>query len=275
SHRSPLALRPRHARLYFAAMHNKGHPMLSKNQAKNIRALHRKKERREQGLFLVEGEKIVAELLASNWRIEALYATSEFIAAYQTRLLPQNIDAVPCRAQTLASVCTLSSNNAALAVVQQAPAHIKTDASWVLALDNINDPGNLGSLLRIADWYGIQQLVCSPNTVELYNPKVINASKGSFLRVAVQQQALPEYFASLPADKPIYGAYLDGESIHRISPSKTSGVVLLGSEAHGISPELAAFVTHKITIPAFGAAESLNVGVAAAVICDNLRRLTS
>src|SRR5699024_9665460 len=134
-------------------MHNKGHPMLSKNQAKNIRAVHSKKERREKGLFLVEGEKIVVELLASNWRIEALYATSEFIDAYQTQLIAKNIDAVPCRAQTLASVGTLSSNNAALAVVQQAPAHIKTDASWVLALDNINDPGNLGSLRSRAAWY--------------------------------------------------------------------------------------------------------------------------
>lgn len=249
--------------------------MLSKNQAKNIRTLQRKKERREQGLFLVEGEKIVAELLASQWRIEALYATKEFIEAYQTQLQAKQITAVPCRAQTLAAVGTLSSNNAALAVVHQAATTVAAHPPWVLALDNINDPGNLGSLLRTADWYGIQQLVCSPNTVELYNPKVINASKGSFLRVAVQQQALPEYFASLPAGTPVYGAYLNGESIHQLAPTQANGVVLLGSEAHGISTELAPFVTHKITIPAFGGAESLNVGVAAAVICDNLRRLTT
>src|SRR5699024_175521 len=169
------------------------------------------------------------------------------IDAYQTQLIAKNIDAVPCRAQTLSSVGTLSSNNAALAVVQQAPAHIKTDASWVLALDDINDPGNLGSLLRIADWYGIEQLVCSPTTVDLYNPKVINASKGSFLRVPVQQLPLSKYFQHLPSGSNIYGAYLDGQSIHQLAPSNSGGVILLGSEAHGINAALSDYVTHKIT----------------------------
>lgn len=248
--------------------------MLSRNQAKNIRSLHRKKQRREQGLFLVEGEKVVAELLASHWRIETLCATPEFIDTYQGLITAKNIDVVPCNAQTLTSVGTLRSNNAALAVVQQA-APVAAKSPWVLALDGINDPGNLGSLLRIADWYGIQQVACSPTTVELYNPKVINASKGSFLRVAVQQLELADYFTNLPAHTPVYGAYLDGQSIHHLTPSQQGGVVLLGSEAHGISAELAPFVTQKITIPSLGAAESLNVGVAAAVICDNLLRLAA
>ncbi|HLR18223.1 MAG TPA: RNA methyltransferase [Alcanivoracaceae bacterium] len=249
--------------------------MLSKNQAKNIRALQRKKTRRETGLFLVEGEKIVAELLASTWNIHSLYATTTFLAAHQALVLARNIPVVECSAKALTAAGSLVTNNAAIAVAHQAATTHQTPSAnaWTLALDDINDPGNLGSLLRIADWYGIEQLVCSPTTVDLYNPKVINASKGSFLRVPVQQLPLSEYFQHLPSGSNIYGAYLDGQSIHQLAPSNSGGVILLGSEAHGINAALSDYVTHKITIPAFGAAESLNVAVAAAIICDNIKRL--
>ncbi|HKM15064.1 MAG TPA: RNA methyltransferase [Marinospirillum sp.] len=253
--------------------------MLSKNQAKNLRALHRKKTRREQGLFLVEGEKVVAELLAaSDWQVQSLYATAAFINAYKGLIKQSGVTLVECSAEELTSVSTLVSNSAALAVVampRQAPDLHLDSNTWILALDGINDPGNLGSVLRIADWYGIQQVMCSPTTAEVYNPKVITASKGSFLRVAVVYQPLPDFFATLSANTAVLGAYLDGESIHNLQPNPQGGVILLGSEAQGISAELAALVTRKITIPAFGAAESLNVGIAAAVICDNLKRLSS
>lgn len=116
-------------------------------------------------------------------------------------------------------------------------------------------------------------MLCSPTTAELYNPKVIAASKGSFLRVAVSYQPLDEFLAQLPSTTAVLGAYLDGESVHQLTPPPTGGVLLLGSEAQGISPPLAKRVTRRITIPSFGAAESLNVGVAAAIICDNLKRL--
>ena len=252
--------------------------MLSKNQAKSLRALHRKKTRREEGLFLVEGEKVVAELLAAaDWQVQSLYATAEFINAYKSLIKQSGVVLVECSAEELTSVSTLVSNSAALAVVampKQAPDLNITSQTWVIALDGINDPGNLGSLLRIADWYGIGQVICSPTTAEVYNPKVIAASKGSFLRVAVIYQPLPAFFEALPANTVVLGAYLDGESIHNLQPSPLGGVILLGSEAQGISAELAAQVTRKITIPAFGAAESLNVGIAAAVICDNLKRLS-
>lgn len=252
--------------------------MLSKNQAKNLRALHRKKARREQGLFLVEGEKVVAELLASSWQIDSLYATPEFIGAYQGLIKQAGVVLVECSAAELTAVSTLVSNSAALALVKMPEPTLKpldTEQAWILALDGINDPGNLGSLLRIADWYGIGQVVCSPTTAEVYNPKVITASKGSFLRVAVSYQPLGAFFNQLPANTAILGAYLEGESIHQLKASPSGGVILLGSEAQGISQELALRVTRKITIPAFGAAESLNVGVAAAVICDNLKRLST
>lgn len=253
--------------------------MLSKNQAKNLRALHRKKARREQGFFLVEGEKVVAELLAaSNWQVQSLYATAEFVTAYQGLIKQAGVVLVECTAVELTSVSTLVSNSAALAVVKTPEPFLKPlgdEQAWVLALDGINDPGNLGSLLRIADWYGIEQVVCSPTTAEVYNPKVITASKGSFLRVAVSYQPLDVFFSQLPANTAVLGAYLEGESIHHLEVCPVGGVILLGSEAQGISQDLAKNVTQKITIPAFGSAESLNVGVAAAVICDNLKRLNA
>lgn len=253
--------------------------MLSKNQAKNLRALHRKKTRREEGLFLVEGEKVVAELLAAaNWQVQSLYATAEFINVYKSLIKQSGATLVECSAEALTSVSTLVSNSAALAVVKipkPAPAMLFNKNNWVLALDGINDPGNLGSLLRVADWYGIGQVICSPTTAEVYNPKVITASKGSFLRVTVNYQPLPAFFETLPANTAVLGAYLDGESIHNLQPSPLGGVILLGSEAQGISAKLATQVTRKITIPAFGTAESLNVGIAAAVICDNLKRLSA
>ncbi|MBE0505510.1 MAG: RNA methyltransferase [Marinospirillum sp.] len=252
--------------------------MLSKNQAKTLRALHRKKARREQQQFLVEGEKVVAELLASNWSVQALYATPTFTAQYAGLIQQSGVSITECSAAELTSVSTLVSNDAALAVVN-CPAVADNNSpsadKWVLALDDINDPGNLGSLLRIADWYGIRRIVCSPQTTELYNPKVIAASKGSFLRVQVDYQPLDAFFDALPANTAVLGAYLDGESIHAFRPQQRGGILLLGSEAHGISSALAARVTQRITIPAFGAAESLNVAVAAAVLCDNLRRIES
>lgn len=252
--------------------------MLSKNQIRQVRALHRKKSRREQQQFLVEGEKVVAELLASNWSLHALYATSEFVAQYTHLIHQAGITPVHCTATELSDMGTLVSNDAALAVVNcptAADTLPPTSDEWVLALDDINDPGNLGSLLRIADWYGIQRMVCSPQTTELYNPKVIAASKGSFLRVQVDYQPLDTFFDALPANTTVLGAYLDGESIHTFQPQQHGGILLLGSEAHGISSALAARVTQRITIPAFGTAESLNVAVAAAVLCDNLRRIES
>lgn len=250
--------------------------MLSKNQAKRIRTLHRKKMRREQNLFLVEGEKITVELLESNWPIDSLYITESFGQRYSALIAKKGINPSYATSADLTAAGTLISNNAAIAIVAMPQAnHTPSSAGWILALDRINDPGNLGALLRIADWYGISQLVCSPDTADCYNPKVINASKGSFLRVAVSYQDLPTYLQALPANTPILGAYLAGKNVHNSLPNTNTGVLVMGSEAHGIDPSLASLITHPITIPAFGAAESLNVAVATAIICDNLRRQQS
>lgn len=249
--------------------------MLSKNQSKWLRSLQRKKIRQEQGMFMVEGGKMVAEALASGWPLHSLYVSDEFAAAQQAALADCRVPVTRCDSDELAAAGSLVSNRDAIAVLHMPAGQEQTSTpagQWTLVLDRINDPGNLGTLLRIADWYGIQQLVCSPDTVDLYNPKALSASMGSFLRVRVSYQPLAAWLADLPAGTPVLGAYLDGQSVHDLPAMPAGGVLLMGSEAHGIATELAGFVSRKITIPAFGGAESLNVAVATAIICDNLKR---
>lgn len=249
--------------------------MLSKNQSKLLRSLQRKKSRQELSLFMVEGGKMVAEVLAAGWPVHSLYVSEEYAEARQAELLACTAPVTLCSPDELSAAGSLISNRDAIAVLQIPQELEQTPlqpGQWALVLDRINDPGNLGTLLRIADWYGISAVVCSPDTVDVYNPKVISASMGSFLRVRVGYQPLDSWLAALPAGTPVLGAYLDGQSVHQLSPQKAGGVLLMGSEAHGIATELAPFVTSKITIPAFGRAESLNVAVATAIICDNLKR---
>lgn len=251
--------------------------MLSKNQSKLLRSLQRKKNRQEQGLFLVEGGKIVSELLESGWPLHSLYVSDDFAAAQTVALAGSGVPVTYCSSDELAAAGTLVSNRDAIAIVRMPGSTVPeiSPGQWVLALDRVNDPGNLGTLLRIADWYGIRQLVCTTDTVDLYNPKVINASMGSFLRVAVTHLDLHDWLARLPAETEVLGAYLNGNSVHQLPGSLRGGVLLMGSEAHGVDAGLEPFVTRRITIPSFGGAESLNVAVATAVICDNLRRISS
>ncbi|MEO3877774.1 TrmH family RNA methyltransferase [Rheinheimera fenheensis] len=247
--------------------------MISQKWSKLVRSLQQKKYRKAEQLFFVEGEKAVLELLASGWQVEAVFATDNFLQHY-----PQQVKTAalvqPCSADELVKAGTFSSNDAALAVVKM-PAHsdfVPHSHGFVLVLDQINDPGNLGTIIRIADWYGIKHIICSPDTADCYNPKVIAAAKGSFLRVQLHYQALQPLLTQ--ATLPVYGAYLGGESVHQLKLSASGGFIVLGNEANGISPELEQVISRKITIPAFGDAESLNVGIAAAVICDNLMRLS-
>jgi RNA methyltransferase, TrmH family len=247
--------------------------MISQKWSKLIRSLQQKKYRKTEQLFIVEGEKAVAELLASNWPVRAVFATEGFLQRYQQQATRADL-LQSCSAEELEKVGTFSSNGAALAVVPIPAAEVfeLTLPDWILVLDQVNDPGNLGSIIRIADWYGIKHIVCSPETADAYNPKVIAAAKGSFLRVKLYYQPLSALLAA--ATQPVYGAYLGGESVHQLQLKQRGGYIVLGNEANGISAELEPVITQKITIPAFGNAESLNVGIAAAVICDNLRRLS-
>ena len=247
--------------------------MISQKWSKLIRSLHQKKYRKAEQLFFVEGEKAVLEVLASDWQVQALFTTDSFLQQHHS--LSQKAALVQsCSSDDLVKVGTFASNDAALAVVKMPDSgdFVAHNRGWVLVLDQVNDPGNLGTIIRIADWYGIKHIVCSPDTADCFNPKVIAAAKGSFLRTTLHYQPLKPLL--LHSAVPVYGAYLGGESVHQLTLSQAAGFIVLGNEANGISNELESVISRKITIPAFGGAESLNVGIAAAVICDNLLRLS-
>ncbi|SEB02813.1 RNA methyltransferase [Alkalimonas amylolytica] len=248
--------------------------MISTKWAKLIKSLQLKKYRKAEQQFIVEGEKAVLEVLASGWQVPAVFATERFLQQHAAAIQPAQLVQV-CGSDELVKVGTFNSNDAALAVVAmpQWPAFHAKSEQWTLVLDNINDPGNLGTIIRIADWYGIRHILCSPDTADCYNPKVIAAAKGSFLRVQLHYLPLAEQLTN--SKLPVYGAYLGGENVHQLQLSRHGGFIVLGNEANGISAELSQCISRKITIPAYGDAESLNVGIAAAIICDNLKRLTA
>lgn len=241
--------------------------MFSKNQQKLIRQLGQKKYRKQLGLFLVQGEKNVLELLHSAHPVEQLFATEHFIDQHANAL--KNIDVVCAPAEQLSKVSTLVSNNQAIAITPTFSATTPTDAPWQLALDGVSDPGNLGTIIRLADWYGFSEVLLGENCTDPYNPKTISATMGSFTRVTPIQLDLPAYLAA--QNKPVYGAFLQGENIHHCEFS-AQGVLVMGSESHGISQAVAAHISQPITITGLGQAESLNVAIASGIILDNIKR---
>ena len=247
--------------------------MISKNQLKLIQSLEQKKQRKKSGLFLVQGEKNVAELFASDFDIVNLFATVDYINQHAATLREQSlvertIEATP---DALQKAGTLKTNNSVIAIVKCKAFTVPSiqDNELILVLDQVGDPGNLGTIIRVADWYGIQRIICSPDCADLYNPKVIAATMGSFARVQVSHTELPEYLAA--QNKPIYGAFLEGENIHK-SQLANSAFIVMGSESHGISEAVAKVITDKVTIPNFGQGESLNVAMATGIILDNFKR---
>jgi RNA methyltransferase, TrmH family len=245
--------------------------MLSKNQTKLIKSLQDKKDRNELGLFLVEGAKNTLELLNSDFQIEELFVTTEFLDKNKKVLDKINIKYEIVTPDDLEKAGSLESNDSAIAIVKQKNNFDLNidDAEIIIALDEIKDPGNLGTIIRLADWYGIKKIIASDNTADFYNPKVISATKGSFIRVQIVYTDLKKFL--METKIPILGAFLNGENIHKISFPK-SGILLMGNESRGINSEIEKYVTKKITIPSFGKAESLNVAIATAIILDNWKR---
>ncbi|KYN23694.1 RNA methyltransferase [Vibrio cidicii] len=241
--------------------------MISKNQLKLLRALGQKKQRKAQGLFLVQGEKNVLELAKSTLAVQQIFATEEFLAQNGKELA--SFECIEASLDDLTKASTLVSNNAAIAVVEIPRVEIPLAQGLMIALDGVSDPGNLGTIIRVADWYGIKHIVASSDCADPYNPKTISATMGSFGRVQVSLVDLPSYLEQ--ANVPVYGAFLEGESVHKTAFS-AQGILLMGSESHGIREQASKFVTDKITIPAFGGAESLNVAMATGIILDNMRR---
>lgn len=249
--------------------------MLSKNQIKYIQSLHQKKYRQQHGTFLVEGAKSVQEVLQSDFQIEFVVATDAFYKENSRLTDRQRTPVEIASVADLERIGTLGSNNAAIAVVKTKENRplVAKPGEITLILDDIRDPGNLGTILRIADWYGVRTILCSETTADVYNPKVISASKGSFTRVCWWYGNVTGFLGQLAgqAPVPVYGAFLDGVSVHTLSFAP-AGYLVMGNESNGISPAVEQYVTERVTIPRYGDAESLNVGIATAVLLDNWRR---
>lgn len=243
---------------------------MTNNWQKRIQQLQQKKFRKQERLFVVEGTKSVVELLNSNLETEIVFGTSEFFA--ENSQYAKSTKTQETSANLLAKVGSFKSNDGALAVVRIPKNHeIQPENNFVLALDEVRDPGNLGTILRIADWYGFAGVVCSESCADVYNPKVIAASMGSFTRIKTFYCNLQQYLAGLSVGLLIYGAFMDGNNVHK-TEFGTEGVIVLGNESNGISAEIGELINEKITIPRFGGAESLNVAMAGAIIADNVRR---
>jgi RNA methyltransferase, TrmH family len=242
--------------------------MLSKSTIKFIKSLQVKKYRKQEQCFVVQGAKSVLELLNSDFEVIAVYGTSRFLHDLR---IPGSIDVQEVSEKELESAGEFQSNNTALAIARMKPNEapkVRPD-EYALVLDDIRDPGNLGTIIRTADWYGIAKIIVSEETADFYNAKVITSTMGSFTRVSIFYTDLVTLLSQVSA--PVYGAFLDGDDVHEKQFSK-GGYVVIGNESHGISDALEKFITQKITIPRFGHAESLNAAIAAAVILDNVRR---
>jgi TrmH family RNA methyltransferase len=242
--------------------------MLSKAYVKYIKSLQVKKYRKQEQCFIVEGAKSVLELLASDFEVVRVLGTAEFLSTLNPSV-KATVEEVT--EHELSGIGEFQTNTTALAIARMKPNSPLTISSneFGLVLDDIRDPGNLGTIIRTADWYGIFKIIASSETADFYNSKVISATMGSFTRVNVFYTDLTEYLSQSPRN--IFGAYLDGKNIREVKFG-TEGLLVIGNESRGISAELEKFVTNKITIPRYGHAESLNAAIATAVICDNLRR---
>jgi len=239
--------------------------MLVKSQIKLIRSLKQKKYRNQHQLFFVEGIKTVQELLISDFRAHSIFGLESDNFDISDKIFHKVNDA------QFKQISQLKNPNGVLGVFH-IPDTIKIDfTDWVVALDDIQDPGNLGTIIRLCDWFGIKNLVCSPNTVDCYNPKVLQATMGSISRVNIVYTNLKKFLAE--SEIPIYGAFMDGTAVNRSKLPK-KGIVILGNEGNGISDEVETLISHKITIPQHGikTAESLNVATATAILLNEIRR---
>lgn len=239
--------------------------MVSKSELKYIQSLSDKKVRLETGCFIAEGVKLVGEMIAAGYPIRAIYALDSWDAP-DTSIEVNRVEAFELEKMSL-----LQTPNQVVAVAKMPS---KTDAinltgKLTIVLDGIQDPGNLGTIIRIADWFGVQQIVASEDTVDVYNPKVIQATMGSFMRVSVAYKNIADWLPTLQL--PVYGALLEGENIFTTTLPK-QGILVIGSEAKGIRENCIDFITHPVTIPKIGGAESLNAGVATGIIVAQLTR---
>ena len=251
--------------------------MISKAKIKYIHSLELKKNRTAEGVFVAEGPKVVGDLLVSI-RPRMVVATQEWID-HNIHHLPTDVEVIDVTPGELRKVSFLQTPQEVLTVFEIP----KTDVSSCgfptndlsLALDGVQNPGNLGTIVRIADWFGIRNIYCSHDTADAYNPKVVQATMGSIARVKIVYTDLEKLLTELPNDFPIYGTLLDGNDIYRSDLTK-QGIIVMGNEGNGISPEIRRLVNSRLLIPNFSTsadkAESLNVAIATAIVCSEFRR---
>ena len=246
--------------------------MLGKTQVKYIQSLSHKKFRDEEGAFIAEGPKIVEEIINEKpSAVRQIYALGNWMETNKN--LVKKIDAnclTPISEMELERVSHLNTPNQVVAILDKRPIETDIDCTTqlVLALDGIQDPGNLGTIIRIADWFGIKHIICSADCADLYNPKVVQSTMGSIIRVNLLYTGLEDFLKKQKAVK-IMAAALDGTPVQNLKGEK-KGILLIGNESKGISKELLGRATNKITIPQIGKAESLNAAVATGIILSHL-----
>lgn len=239
--------------------------MVSKNQIKLINSLQQKKYRKLHNLFIAEGKKVIQELLDAQFSLAYLFVT-------KADLFDTNPAATLISDSELKKITALTTANDCLAVFEIKETAFKLTSGLELALDDIKDPGNMGTIIRLCDWFGISKIICTEETVDIYNPKVVQATMGSLARVKVEYTNLVDYLKA--TDLEIFGTFMDGKNIYKSNlPSK--GIIVMGNEANGISSEIEQLVTQKIAIPRFGnlqQTESLNVATATAIFLSEFKR---
>lgn len=251
--------------------------MIGKNTIKWVHSLEMKKNRRNERLFVAEGPKVVGDLM-SRYRPHSIFATGEWLSSPSHNILISETTATEVSDDELRRLSFLQHPQQVLAIFELPeetdPDKTVPPGKLSLALDGVQDPGNLGTIIRIADWFGIDTVICSPDTADVYNPKVVQATMGSLGRVRVIYTPLDPLLSSLPDDMPIYGTLLDGHDIYE-SELSNSGIIIMGNEGNGISAGVRKYVTRPLLIPHFRkgeSAESLNVAVATAITCSEFCR---
>ncbi|MCX6275348.1 MAG: RNA methyltransferase [Bacteroidetes bacterium] len=253
--------------------------MISKNQVKLISSLHQKKFRKEHGLFIAEGEKVCRDLVESDWTIRSVFMTEEF-RERKFSGWTKKVSAEIVTEKELEKISALTTPQQILVVGEVSDrkfSSVYLPGNLTLMLDEIKDPGNLGTIVRIADWFGIGTVICSETCADIFNPKTVQATMGSLFRVKVFYQSLKQILEK--ADEKsisVYGTLLSGENIYNTKLS-SEGIILIGSESHGINESLIPFITTKVSIPSFSGssskqADSLNAAMAAAIVCSEFRR---
>lgn len=243
--------------------------MVSKNQKKLIRSLKIKKYRKQHGLFVAEGIKVIHEFAKQGFDLHSLFVEN----GHETYFSDFEEQMILVASDELKQITFLTTSQKALAVFKMKNVKPTSHKGLQLLLDDINDPGNLGTIIRLADWFGVEKIVCSLQTVDCFNPKVVQSTMGSLSRVCVEYVEVIPYLKS--TDLPVYGGFMDGENVYRSSLAKKEAIVVMGNEANGISSEITALINKRISIPRFGslqATESLNVATAAAILLSEFRR---